>query len=173
MITSVEAQHTPSSLKRKNALDQRCGTEPVRIRCFLKSCTGHIEWWGGFGALLSPFHARGISRTCGSWLLGLPNLQCLQSFLSAGRQRLEPTSPLQPGVGVALPRAVSNHTAASSSGMELSFKCSENFGLGFSAPASSPREGTVKAEAGRSYFWGKKIFQFIRRNCRKYKSGGV
>lgn len=104
MITPVEAQHTPSSLKRKNALDQRCGTKLVRIRCFLKSRTGHIEWWGGFGALLSPFHSRGISRTCGSWLLGLPNPQRLQSFL-AGRG-LEPTSPLQPGVGVALPRAV-------------------------------------------------------------------
>lgn len=165
MITPIEAQHTPSSLKRKNALDQRCGTKPVRIGCFLKSHTGHIEWWGGFGALLSPFHSRGISRTCGSWLLGLPNPQCLQSFL-AGR-RLELTSPLQPGVGVAPPRAVSNHTAASSSGMELSFKCGENFGLGFSAPASSPWEGTVKAEAVRSYFWKKKIFQFIRRNCRK------
>lgn len=37
-------------------------------------------------------------------------------FLLAGRG-LEPTSPLQPGVGVAPPRAVSNHTAASSSGM--------------------------------------------------------
>lgn len=37
-------------------------------------------------------------------------------FLLAGRG-LEPTSPLQPGVGVAPPRAVSNPTAASSSGM--------------------------------------------------------
>ena len=168
MITSVEAQHTPSSLKRKNALDQSCGYDSVRIRCFLKSRTGHIECWGDFGALLSPFYSRGISRTCESWLLGFPNLQCLQSFLSADRQRLEPTSPLQPGVGVALPRAVSNHTAASSSGMELSFKCGENFGLGFSAPTSSPWEGTVKAESVRSYFWKKNIFQFIRRrNCRK------
>lgn len=152
MITLVEAQHTSSSLKRKNALDQRCRTKPVRIRCFLNFCIGHIESWGDLGALLSPFHSQGISR---SWLLGLPNPQCLQSFLLAGRG-LKLTSPLQPGIGVAPPRAVSNHRAVSSSGMELSFKCCEIYGLDFSAPASSPGEGTVKAESVISYFWKKK-----------------